>query len=66
MSARCARRACKKSTDYISGYCSDVCLQLEQDFDPPPVTVLASNKAGGVGAGLEWQKRQPVILPRST
>ncbi len=59
MTGQCARKACKESTGHISGYCSDVCLQLDQDFDGPPVTV------GGFATGLAWQERQPVILPRS-
>lgn len=65
MTPRCARKACKEPTDHISGYCSDLCVRLEHDLNLPPVTVLARSKAGGVGVGLEWQKRQPVILPRS-
>jgi hypothetical protein len=40
-----------------------MCLQLDQDFDRPPVTVLARNKAGGVGTGLAWQVHVPVVLP---
>ncbi|GAA3590977.1 hypothetical protein GCM10022295_85790 [Streptomyces osmaniensis] len=63
---RCARKKCTTGTDRISGYCSDVCLQLDQDFDAPPVTVLARNKAGGVGTGLEWQVPQPVHVRHST
>lgn len=65
MTARCTRKPCKESTDHISGYCSDMCLQLDHDFDRPPVTVLARGKAGGVGSGLAWQVRVPVILPDS-
>jgi hypothetical protein len=47
----------------MSGYCSDVCLLLDQDAEAASVTVLAPGKAGGVGRGLQWQARQPVILP---
>lgn len=47
----------------MSGYCSDTCLQAEQDFDSPPVTVLSRGKAGGFGRGLEWQARKPVVIP---
>jgi hypothetical protein len=63
MAAPCTRKACTQSTGHISGYCCDVCLQLDQDFDAPPVTVLALGKAGGFGRGLQWQVRQPVIVP---
>lgn len=60
---QCIRKACTEATDHLSGYCSDVCLQLDQDPATPPVTVLARNKAGGVGTGLAWQERIPVHLP---
>lgn len=46
----------------MSGYCSDVCLLLDQDLDAPPVTVLSPNKAGGAGRGLQWQVPHPVAL----
>lgn len=61
--ASCQRPACREETGHVSGYCSDVCLLLDQDFGAPPVTVLARGKAGGVGRGLQWQTRQSVILP---
>ncbi len=60
----CTRPACKQETDHMSGYCSDVCLLLDQDFDRSAVTVLARNKAGGVGTGPAWGVRQPVHIPR--
>jgi hypothetical protein len=63
---RCARPKCVEVVDHISGYCSDVCLQLDQDFDAPPVTALAPNKVGGFGWALHWSDRTPVHLPRPT
>lgn len=60
----CARPKCRAKTGHTSGYCSDVCLQLDQDFDAPPVTVLASGKAGGFGRGLHWMDQTPVHIPR--
>lgn len=63
MAVPCTRKACTESTGHMSGYCSDVCLLLDQDAEAASVTVLAPGKAGGVGRGLQWQARQPVILP---
>ena len=63
MRTQCARKSCTTDTSHVSGYCSDVCLLLDQDFDAPPVTVLASGKAGGVGRGLQWQIPQLVNVP---
>ena len=60
----CARPKCREETDHTSGYCSDVCLRLDQDFESAPVTVLASNKAGGFGASLHRVGRTPVRIPR--
>jgi len=61
----CQRRSCTTTDGLIGGYCSDTCLQADApDEDDVPVTVLAPNKAGGVGRGLSWQTRQPVHLPR--
>ena len=62
----CTRPKCRTVTGHVSGYCSDLCLQLDQDFDSPPVTVLARNKSGGFGRGLAWQARIPVPIPDAT
>lgn len=61
----CARPKCRTKTAHISGYCSDVCLELDQDFDRPPVIVLARNKAGGYGSSPHWGTRTPVVIPPS-
>lgn len=60
----CARPKCRAITGHTSGYCSDVCLQLDQDFESAPVTVLGSGKAGGFGTALHWSDRTPVRIPR--
>jgi hypothetical protein len=60
----CARPKCRTATGHVSGYCSDVCLQLDQDFESAPVTVFASGKAGGFGTALHWSDRTPVHIPR--
>ena len=60
----CTRPKCRPTTSHISGYCSDVCLLLDQDFHAPPVTVLARNKAGGVGTSPHWGDKQPVPVQR--
>lgn len=62
----CNRPSCTRTTDHISGYCSDLCVQLEHDSDLPPLTVLTRNKEGGFGTSLAWQVRVPVFLPSST
>lgn len=59
----CERPGCTKPTVEDRRYCSSICLNADQDFDSPPVTVLARNKAGGVGRGLAWGVRQPVHMP---
>ena len=66
MTARkCALPGCDATTDHISGYCTDACLQADMDDDDlPPVTVVSPNKSGGFGRGLHWAVRQPVRLPK--
>lgn len=59
----CARPKCRMKTGHTSGYCSDVCLQLDQDFDIPAL-VLSPGKAGGFGRALHWADRTPVHIPR--
>jgi hypothetical protein len=58
----CARKPCTQPTGHISGYCSEMCLQLDHDFDAPPVTVLSQGKAGGFGRALHWQLRDSVVV----
>lgn len=61
---QCVRPGCGHTTDHISGYHSDACLQAEMAPDDlPPVTVLAPNKSGGFGRGMAWSQRTPVHLP---
>ena len=60
---QCDRPGCKRETTGDLLYCSERCFNL--DNDPTPITVLAANKAGGFGLGLERQERQPVILPKN-
>lgn len=60
---KCAAE-CGVATDHVSGYCSDECLQSVQDFDSPPVTILARNKVGGFGHSLGWANAVAVDVPR--
>lgn len=62
----CERPGCIEETAGDARYCSDACLDADQDFDSPPVTLLARGKAGGVGRGLEWGVPQPVIFPATS
>jgi hypothetical protein len=57
---KCDRPGCITETEADLLYCSEGCFAA--DNDPNQITVLAANKAGGFGAGMEWQQRRPVLL----
>ena len=67
MAKSCKLSSCRETTDHVSSYHSDGCLQ--EDMAPdylPPVTVLAPNKAGGFGHDICRMEKQYVHLPPLT